>query len=675
MFLMDRQTAKDYDGPLTRAILEVSTLKLIQSRSLPILQILACCTTLSETTLRTTGLGKTLVRLGKLINAETQRIFKRIDASVADDKVKKGDTVPLLTNMTADVGSDLKHIKVLSRPTSESVAGTKRVAPSGPASDQPFKRPALGPASPIAGASVTNTKAALNVKRAVTNSVTVKSPVPTASNTTKTKPLIPAKSVAGVSSAGVRKQVSAKPKPIPSALEAAMKSINKKAVPSVPPPKPSFSFAETMAGLTQPRQEEPIPKKKEEDKGPPETAEQKAKRLRKEERKKLHVTFKPEPHLVQVRIFHHDVEEELGHDESMIRDVSDRGGEGRMFKQHKEMMDVDDDDEPGQDDLLPYNDLIETDFSTVDAEDRKRNFIPYGGGELEPESPERAVREQYESTTLMAYDSPPCPREPADPYNGEQVTTKAFGTPDPQGIVGVRAARVSGQPIINQHSSTAGPAPDISAILAMIQQPQQQSQQQQSLPPTLASSASAQHPEQFSDLHRILANLPPPPSSQQPPPTAVVPDIASILATLQPQGSGIGMPMVTSSQQSQPPASLAGLIPDAGNLAAILGQLNQGQNGGAIPPTPGTLGQFGFANANVDIQNFPPSQQQLQQVATYENEERRRWRESNEEESGNQNRKWGKSKGKGMGKLYTLPCKYWKVGKCQKGSACTYLHE
>jgi hypothetical protein len=58
---------------------------------------------------------------------------------------------------------------------------------------------------------------------------------------------------------------------------------------------------------------------------------------------------------VQVRIFHHDSDEELGHEESMIRDVADVGGEGRMFKQHKEMMDVDDEEEPGQEDLWPYN--------------------------------------------------------------------------------------------------------------------------------------------------------------------------------------------------------------------------------------------------------------------------------------------------------------------------------
>jgi len=82
-----------------------------------------------------------------------------------------------------------------------------------------------------------------------------------------------------------------------------------------------------------------------------------------------------------------------------------------------------------------------TDFTVVDVEERKRNYVPYGGGELEPDTPERAARELHDSTTLMAYDCPPCPREPTDPYNGEAIVMKDFGAPDSQGIVSV--SRVS----------------------------------------------------------------------------------------------------------------------------------------------------------------------------------------------------------------------------------------
>lgn len=139
--------------------------------------------------------------------------------------------------------------------------------------------------------------------------------------------------------------------------DSSSKSIEKKVgAPAAPsaPAKPAFSFAETMANLTKPKEKEPTPKQ--EETRAPETAEQKAKRLRKEQRRKLRVTFKPDHQLVEVRLFTHDVEEELGHEASMIRDVSDVGGEGRMFKQHQDMMDVDDEEEPGQEDIRPYND-------------------------------------------------------------------------------------------------------------------------------------------------------------------------------------------------------------------------------------------------------------------------------------------------------------------------------
>ena len=108
------------------------------------------------------------------------------------------------------------------------------------------------------------------------------------------------------------------------------------------PPKPSFSFAETMANLNKAR--EKTPEKVEIDQ-PPETEEQKKKRLRKEERRKLRVSFKSEEDLEQVRLFMHDPEEELGHDDSMTRDVGDTRGEGQMLKMHKELEDMDEDED------------------------------------------------------------------------------------------------------------------------------------------------------------------------------------------------------------------------------------------------------------------------------------------------------------------------------------------
>ena len=116
------------------------------------------------------------------------------------------------------------------------------------------------------------------------------------------------------------------------------------------PPKPTFSFAATMANLN--KQAEAAPAKSEETRKP-ETPEEKQRRLRKEQRRKLRVSFKDED-LVQVREFVHDPEEELGHEDSQVRDVGDSRGEGQMLKMHRDLdlMDEDEDYEP-PDEVLP----------------------------------------------------------------------------------------------------------------------------------------------------------------------------------------------------------------------------------------------------------------------------------------------------------------------------------
>ncbi len=121
-----------------------------------------------------------------------------------------------------------------------------------------------------------------------------------------------------------------------------------------PASKPLFSFAETMANLTKPKEAEPTTKA--EDNRPPETEDEKRKRLRKEERRKLRVSFKPDESLIEIRLFTHDPEEELGHEDSMMRDVDDIGGEGRMLKMHKDlnMMDEEEDGPALEETLVPW---------------------------------------------------------------------------------------------------------------------------------------------------------------------------------------------------------------------------------------------------------------------------------------------------------------------------------
>ena len=79
------------------------------------------------------------------------------------------------------------------------------------------------------------------------------------------------------------------------------------------------------------------------------------------------------------------------------------------------------------------NSAAAVDFSVIDASEIARNCVNRGG-KVEVKSPERAVQEQRELTTLMAFypslsDTPPSPREPADPYSGEPSIERMFGEP------------------------------------------------------------------------------------------------------------------------------------------------------------------------------------------------------------------------------------------------------
>ena len=124
-----------------------------------------------------------------------------------------------------------------------------------------------------------------------------------------------------------------------------------KAEPASAAPKSGFSFAATMAALDAQKEAPPV---KVQESQKPETVDEKRKRLRKEERRKLRVSFKADEDLVQIREFVHDPEEELGHEDSQVRDVKDARGEGQMLKMHKDLdLEDDEDYEPPEEIVLP----------------------------------------------------------------------------------------------------------------------------------------------------------------------------------------------------------------------------------------------------------------------------------------------------------------------------------
>lgn len=206
-------------------------------------------------------------------------------------------------------------------------------------------------------------------------------------------------------------------------------SPEKKDKPAAPPAKPAFSLNDIMADLSKPKE---APVAKPADDRPPETEEEREKRLKKESRRKLRVTWKPDDSLTEVRLFTHDPEEELGPDDSSSRGVGDVKGEGSVLKLHKDLEELEEDDLGGirETSLNDYTNLtrkclivmclghlliriaIDLDLGDLKA----ANFIKRGGEQV-PDSPEKEAQNNREATTLMAFytspaDIPPSPKEP-----------------------------------------------------------------------------------------------------------------------------------------------------------------------------------------------------------------------------------------------------------------------
>ncbi|KMP05781.1 hypothetical protein CIRG_05462 [Coccidioides immitis RMSCC 2394] len=452
-----------------------------------------------------------------------------------------------------------------------------------------------------------------------------------------------------------------------------------------PPPRPAFSFAETLADLSKPKE---ITSAKPVEELPPETEEEKAKRLRKEERRKLRVSWKPDDSLVEVRLFTHDPEEEIGRDDSAKRDVSDLAGEGRTLKMHRGLDDLDEDDD--DDDMLAYRCPSEIDFTDLEASDRERNFVKTGG-EKAPKSPAKEDQDQREVNTLSVFytspeDVPVSPKEPPTPEKDEEAYEPEddFGQPSDQvkarsakyfaamAAMAAKAtgARTPGAGVAPQSAPpvpAAPPAPqvqpsaqmDISSLLKVLQHNQ--------LPPVQPQQQQPAPQSNMSDLERIFnqfreTNQAPVQQQQQQPPAAPVAtqglDWQKLLNVMALQKQMQPAPTFPQVQATQGP-----------DLAAILAQLNPGTQQGQQKQQQQMAQSFDFS----------------QQVATpYENPERKRYREAAETEDADDNgygynkrsRANGDSgKSKKHPKAGLVPCRYWKEGKCLKGSDCTFRHD
>lgn len=577
-----------------------------------ILEILSITTTITDEKLDRTFLGKVLPRYVKKGDGKTKFYARKIlEGSASNSKGKQ------------------------TKPDTESTAGVKRSSSTAgnATAPAPAKKPAVTASTSNGNGAASKTAATVKKPADATKPGTTAAPAATAK--TKTVQAKPSNFFAGLQSVGKKPGTANGDKP------AAKPATQRPS--AAAPAKPAFNLAETLANLAKPKEEVKKPEPKPDTSKDNESPERKAKRVARLARGATGVRWKDAQDLVEIRFFSHDPAEELDHDASQMRDVKDVGGEGRMLKQHADMMDVDEDEDSAEDDnnsnFVTFIPPSEVDFSTVDQEDRDRQYAPYGGGKLQPDSPERKIREQYERDNLIviysdASEIPPNPREPADPYNGEEAgPCMEFGAPPDHYFRRANHRRPAKMPA----PANAAPAPapiapiaglDLGALFAAAQQAPQPAQAAQPAAPPLS------YTDYLAQFHPEAAAAPPP----------------------QPQQHFPGFPQapVLPQPQFQPQQQAAPARPNGEpDIAAILAALNAANmNNAAAPAQPAAPAPVPFA--------FQPGFANMFGNAGYQQQPQQQGNAGGDKPHPN---------------YKTKVCKYWQEGKCKKGDECTYLHK
>ncbi|KAH8171440.1 C-x8-C-x5-C-x3-H type zinc finger protein [Sarocladium implicatum] len=144
-----------------------------------------------------------------------------------------------------------------------------------------------------------------------------------------------------------------------------------------------------------------------------ETSEERTKRLRKEARRKLRVSWKPEGELVKVKIFEKEESEDEGRAHNLTKDAGDDRSEGMMLKQRADM---DEDDEEDDIPYQPWEAPSPASWTALPEETRNKNFITRGGNVGFSTDEQKRIRER-ESRELMVFyqdvnDIPTSPKSP-----------------------------------------------------------------------------------------------------------------------------------------------------------------------------------------------------------------------------------------------------------------------
>lgn len=603
-------------------------------------------------------MNKVLTRFIKRGDVDVKTLSSKITNNAAIESKKtepNGSKVVEANKLTKAVDSKDKDVKK----EPQLAAGVKRPRPADGTSNPTTKRAA---SVATISTSTASKGGLLGVKRPATansassGAATVGSVKP---KSHQVNPKAPANFFAGLQSA------SKKPGTSISAgkLKTPSGALEKKSATPAAAVIPAFSFAATMANLT--REREPEVTSKPETKRPPETAEAKARRLRKEERSKLRVSWKPDAMLVEIREFSRDPSEMPGN-ASNVRDVRNgKEQEGLMFKQHMDMMDVDvddDDDQPMEQTFFDFKSPTAIDFSQVDEHSLQNNYKPYGGGSRIVDSPERRVQENREASTLMVHymvksDIPSCPREPADPYTGERLETTMFGAPT--------------EPVIldrlTKFAPTSSAVPDVSAILANLQNllPQAQPQQPQysgqdpnnaALQSLLAQASGTQYG--YTMPQPLVPTIP------------VAEDLSQASAPADPNSIEAILARLNTQSQPQQQQQTQTTVPALQQYTSLLPNVT------GAPLDPNAL--LAALTSKAQPQAYPAYRAETA-TDQYDNPDRKRYRETGNQQVSdndpNKRPKWNNIGAKHVGPKFVVACKFWKKGECRKGSECTFKHE
>ncbi|KAE8329400.1 hypothetical protein BDV39DRAFT_191338 [Aspergillus sergii] len=613
-FLLDRHQASDIDGAFT----------------LNLLKLLARFVTMDEDVLQKTNVAKLLPRFvkkgGQVAKGLAQKILDNAATStkrkLEGNKVAPKEASPAINTISNSTLADGHRTELAGskRPRDADVNGqpaTKRmVVTSNLKSNQkPTNGPATGPAKRPQEIGHEAKPAAVAASRPKANIIAPK----------------PTNLFGSLSSASKRPGTSnAERAAAAAAAKSSTPTEKKESQPA--PPRPTFSFGDIMADLN--KQKESPPSEPAENM-PPETEEERTKRLRKEARRKLRVTWKPDDSLTEVRLFTHDPDEELGPEDHTQREAGDVKGEGSVLKLHRDLDELDEEEDGGvrEESFRDYYEPSEIDFSDITSEDRSRNNIKRAGTQ-QPTSAEKEAQEHREATTLMVFytsaaDVPPSPKEPPPPSEDEPATEAVALGELPDHVKNAPQQQQSTPPPPPPPPVTQAPMSDLERTISMFRQQQQPPQPQQPQPQA----------QQFQ-----MPQLPAAPQA----PTAQGLDFQKILAVLNAQ-----------KQMQQPPPVIPPVQPSqpaiAPNLAAFISQ---------------------FAGAN---QQSGPSPTQM--PGQFDDLERKRMREGPGFDGSEDDRysyfKRNKPNGpnKSHPKVGLVPCRYWPEGKCRKGNDCTFRHD